>query len=842
MLLPLFFLAILSPSFPAATAHADDESGSDAGRLTVPWTEFKKLLDLEEDQIVLSLSTFQKLLAQTGPMSTPPHTVQGGKVRLTRQAFQQLVGAMKPPLTAGATPPFDYLITKAVYSGRMQQRNTVFTGTFHVHVLKSDVYLKVPVLPQQLALENIKVDDRQALVVRESGYHQVVLSSPGEHVVVASFSVKSSVAGGPQKIDLAIRETPITLLRLELPLEDIEVEIPQAQQLVTTPGEGKTIVSAVMAPGSNLSVRWRDEVAVAEKIPAKLYSEVQSIVSIEDDVLKLTSDITYNILHSEVDAVSLLIPEEMNVLSIVGQGVGEWQEIPSGDANRILVPFTYGRKGTVSVRVVAEKPFSDKLSATAFSGVRTLDTVRETGFVGIEVKTSAEVTITESVGLETIGVPKLPQALHARAVKPLMHGFKYLKHPHHLTLSIKKHEKVSVPIATIASANAVTLFTEDGKVVHRLVYQVKNSAKQFLEIEIPEKADIWTVFVDNQPVESAVNSEGKLLVPLIRSRVVNSSLTSFPIEVVYCLVQDRFSAVDVREAGLPPVDLLTGQLIWSVYLPNDYRYFHFSSTLEKEEIIRSLNVLANVQRRYDQKVMKEVYESRQSEPSSADLRVGAAYKGEHYKSRFRNLALGDEQLESQVDAEMAFGSRLEGLAQGQVAGAPHGGLAPAGTGVLPIQIRVPTGGQVYRFARTIVRPEDELTMSVTYGASWVISLAKWVALVIVLWIIYLNRNKLAGGLRRVKGWVESVVEAGRSHEATARRVAESIMTPALLIGLLLPSWLVSADLTALVLILLWLSVIYQVVFRLRRRARNRNGVRGTEHPGTVGEAPSTPVG
>ena len=823
LLLFVFGAVLLAAAGRAPLAHADEKTAP-AGQLTVPWDEFKKLLDLDEDQIVLSIDAFQKLVAQVAPTPAPEYTVQGGSVILTREAFHQLVNAMTPPVRPDAKPPFDYLMTKAFYSGSMQKRNTAFTGTFHLHVLSAGVYLKIPILPQSIALEDVVVDKKQALVVSENGYHHVVLSTPGEHVVVASFSLRSSLEQGPHKIDLAVQETPITLLRLDLPLKGIEVEIPQAQQLITSPSGDRTIVSAILAPGRSISVQWRDRVAVAEKVPPKLYSEVYHVVSIEDDVLAISSDIIYNILHSEVDKVSLAIPAEMNVLSVTGEGLGEWQEVPDSVERRIVVPFTYGRKGTVNVRVIAEKPLSDDNRTSAFTGLRAMDTVRETGFIGVEVKTSAEVTITESEGLEPVGVQKLPETLQQRAVKPLMHGFKYLKHPYSLVLSIRKHDKVAVPIATITSANAVTLVTEDGKVVHRLIYQVRNSAKQFLQLQLPAKADIWTVFVDSQPVESAVNGQGKLLVPLIRSRVIGNNLSSFPVEVVYCLVENRFFALGGRRATLPAVDLLMSQLMWSVYLPDDYTYMHFSSTLEKEKMIRALNVLAGVHRKYDDKAMKEIYDSRNEESNVGGDRLSKVYKG-NYQSEFRNLPLGDEQLSSQVDAELEFGRRLEGLAQQQAPQASVSG-APAGTGVLPIQIQVPTGGQLYRFAKTIIRPEDPLTMTVTYGTNWFVSMIKLVIVALIFWLLYANRRTLGGKWRWVRSRTEGLIGPFRQHEKAVRGIAQSVITPFVLLGLLLPSWFVSRRLTALIMFLLWICAIYQLAIRLGRRAKARPAIQG----------------
>ena len=50
----------------SADTYAEDAKNK-GSNLTVPWDEFKKLLHLDENEIVISLETFQKLLAQTGP-------------------------------------------------------------------------------------------------------------------------------------------------------------------------------------------------------------------------------------------------------------------------------------------------------------------------------------------------------------------------------------------------------------------------------------------------------------------------------------------------------------------------------------------------------------------------------------------------------------------------------------------------------------------------------------------------------------------------------------------------------------------------------------------------------
>jgi NADH:ubiquinone oxidoreductase subunit 3 (subunit A) len=812
ILLSLFTALLL---FINTTAQQPDKGNSE---LTIPWDEFKKLINLDNDEIVLSLETFQKLLVQTGVTTIPKHSLRGGNVVLSRNEFTSLVNKMKPPDGTITNLPFDYLITKAVYSGKMQQNNTLFTGTFKVHVLKKNTYLKVPVLYQNIAISDIKLDGKPALVVAENGYHNVVISKEGEYTITANYSLKSSLDKGPHRIDFSIRQTPITLLQLEIPRKDIEVEIPQAQQVQTSSAGSKTSVSAVIPQTTSISISWRKKVTIADKIPAKLYSEVYHLVSIDDDALKINSDINYNILHSEVDAVQIAIPDNMNVLSVTGEGIGEWHEISQDDQRIIMIPFTYGKKGKVIIRVTSETPLTENGLANLFSGFEVAGTVRETGFIGVELNTSAEVIIPESSGLEKISIQKLPQALINKSVKPLIMGFKYVKHPYSMVLDIKKHEKIGVPIATINSASVVTLFTEDGKVIHRIEYQVRNSSKQFLEISLPNLADVWSVFVNKQPVESSINSEGNLLVPLIRSQSVNNKLGTFPVEIIYNMADAGFSFFGNQESNLPAVDLMISQLVWSVYLPNDFSYKYFSSTLEKEEIIRGINIFASGGREYDESAMEMIdIGSITGEPSVAGRdELKKVYKGKDYRSSFRNNALKEEQMQKQVASELEFSRRLDDIAEMDAGSGVYGGHT---TGVLPIQIEVPTSGQVYSFAKSIIKPEDELSFSVIYTQMWINDLIKWFIIIFLIVIFYFNRRRFITPINWTKEKIKSFNSFYKNNEGTISKIANSYITTIVLFILFILFIAISFFLAVIFFSLFLVSVINLIVNFVKGRKK-----------------------
>lgn len=722
-------LAILL-SLVAIPAFSQEKS-----EVSLPWNEFKSLVNLDKDQMIIPIATFEKLVLQTGRQDYKPQNIVNGNVIISQAEFKKLVDGMKAPSGLNLTPPYEYLVTKAVYKGKMNRENTDFTATFLVHVLKDDQYLKIPVIPNSTAVEDIKVNGKPALIVSESGYSNVVLQGKGEYRIEAEFSVKSTLEKGPYELYININKTPITLFELEIPMPQIEVEIPQANQISTTEKNKITYVSAVITESYNISVKWRKKFEIIEKLPPKVYADLNHLISIEDNALKTTTQINYNILHSEIETVAVSIDDNVSILNIYGAGTGEWQEIIKNDVRQIIIPFTYGKKGNAGVTLVTEVPLSSEGLETAFTGIKTLNTIRETGSIGIELNTSAEVTVTENKGLERIAVQTLPADILSRSAKPLIEGFKYAKHPFELMMNIKKHKKIGVPMAAAYSANAVTLFTEDGKIVHSIEYKIKNSSKQFLEIKLPADAQVFSVFVNGNPVESSLNDDGKLLIPLIRSNSLNSTTDTFPVEVIFANSEEKFSFFGTKKTIIPPIDLFTSQIMWSVYIPHGYKYVYFDSSLEKEELIRGVNIFGGEERVYDEG--NEV-DGEMEFDSYSDKDAGRSREAKSQLSEFRNAPVAAEEQMVQMKKEKSFGRKMDELAMAPSVTQSVSG----GTGLMPIRIKIPTTGQVYRFAKTVVNPEDPLIFKVYYVQSWVPKAVKWLFWIIVILIIYLIGKRL----------------------------------------------------------------------------------------------------
>jgi hypothetical protein len=806
------FCLLIAGFFSTASAQNDTAS---PGRVTVPWDEFRKIIRMDENEIVLPLETYNRLVSQTGVRPAAAPAGRNGLVVLSRAEFTGLVEAMKPPADSAAAPPVETLVTRAVYSGRLGRNGTRFTATFRIHVLRKNAWVKIPLLYQSVALEDVKADGAPALVVSEGGTHQVLIGKAGEHFVEAVFTVPSAADQGPQRLDLAVLPAPVRLLRLELPMRGIDVDVPDAQAVSVTPAGAGTVVAAVIPSGGSIHVAWRKKVPAAEKLPPKVYADVSHLVSIEDGALRVVSDVGLNVLHRGVEQALLSVPADLNVLSVTGEGVGDWQEKTQAGQRLVTVPFTYAKEGAFVFTVTTEKPLTEGGKTNAFRGFRVIGAVRETGAVGVALNTGAEVKAVSSEGLERVAVQKLPTSLYNRSEKPLLLAYRTLKQPFTLVLDVERHEKIIVPMASAVSVNAVTLLTEDGKIVNRIVCEIRNSEKQFLEIRLPKDADVWSVFVGGEPVESSMGSDGRLLVPLIRSRYSGSRLETFPVEIITCQAVTAFRWMGRRSVVLPPLDVMASQVVWSVYLPNDYAYLGFRSTLEKEEAIRGFNVLGLRSRvvRVDKAPSPSVAGEAQS-----DERLKDFYVGKEAKSKFRNVPMEEEQVVRQMKAEMDFGNKLDEVSQSTVQAA-----SPGGAGVMPIQVVIPNTGQLVRFARTIVKPEDKLSMDVWPVRSGLFGFFRLAVLLLLAWLIFRNRGRLKPVWTAVVRVWRAVMPVLRKIEAACRSAILSPRTLVVLTVLGLLFWFLSKDVFAALLFLFLASAMTQLIARLSERKKKPSG-------------------
>jgi hypothetical protein len=729
---------------------------SSTGQILLPWDKFQKLLNLDEDKVSLDLEDFAAIVRQTGTRDLPPFAVNEGKVVLKKEDFKKLLKSMEPPKhdpTLG-----DFLLTSASYKARVEKETTEVSATFNIEVLprrgRKD-FLVVPLLRKDIALKAMTMDGKDALVTEKNGYHAAAIAQEGSHKATAIFTIATDLKRGPQSISFPIPRTPIILLSLEIPLPSIQPEIPSATSIKRTEKGNSTLIEAVLSPTENVRVAWSLIIPEAEKGPPKIYADLWQLLCIEDDALRVNATASINVLQNTITGISFRVPEKYQILDVVGQVVGDWKEKEVKGQRMLDVTLKTPRQGKFDFLIRAERIFEEGTVVADFKGFSIPSSVREKGFIAVEMKGSAEAKVTESEGLDRASFSELPPQLLSYSVKPLIFAYKYLRHPYRIVLDITKHKELPVISTVVDNASGITLFTEDGKLVHRLTYTVRNTWKQFMEVALPKDAELWGAYVDGKSVKPTKNEKGKILIPLNRSQSSEGGLAPFDVELIYFQKAEKFGWLGVKKSSFTIPDLVMSRVIWSIYLPFDYSFVHFGGTMEKEKIARGISPLLGIGKRAVD--YNELYRQYRITPGAPSLKPGE--KGETeldrkrkalsmlqsqrtLQSEFgRNLPVDQEVMADQLSREMSFSAKLEEVAV-------TGGLTP---GVMPIRVHVPTIGQVYRFAKQIASDEP-LIVETTYIKDTPFTIVKLILLLILIYALYRKRNRLKGVWDAKTGW------------------------------------------------------------------------------------------
>jgi hypothetical protein len=175
-------------------------------------------------------------------------------------------------------------------------------------------------------------------------------------------------------------------------------------------------------------------------------------------------------------------------------------------------------------------------------------------------------------------------------------------------------------------------------------------------------------------------------------------------------------------------------MLWSVYLPEDYRFIHFGGSVEKEKTARGLRSLFGRRGKISSAFSPLPDRPDEDKDEKERYRKEA---GKLKKQFSANLALSEEQLIQQMKNEARFGQRVKDIQSGKV---------PSGAGILSIRIQIPATGQLFRFAKTIVS-EESLTLSYHYISNSMFWLIWFGVVIIILLILYFTRKKIMAAVQ-----------------------------------------------------------------------------------------------
>lgn len=697
--------------------------------------------------LILTLFTAPIIL---GAKSTPLAPPQGSQVVLDWPEFIKLwEEANKTPEPPKPTPsPVDFILSRASYEGEVKPQATEITAQFDFQILNDDTWVRIPFLPQTLGLKQARLNGKPVAIAQENGHHNLVLKGEGQYKLEVIFSIPSPSLDGAPRLNFPVAQTAMTLLTMTFPKPKLDITINTAQVLTSKTENGKTIIQAILKPTQHVQVSWKNQRAPEKQMKPKIYANQLQLYSLQEAGLRLTTRITYSILHAGISRLRLDVPSDISILKVNGSNVENWQVEKVKGTQELVVLFNRKVKGTQIITIQSEVNTTKEV-VTAFPFITTQNVQREEGAFALEAKSNVQVSPEVVKGLRQVDVKELPQDLWNMATSPLLYGFTFTQTKMDLVFNIEHHDNVPVLNSTIDSANAVTVLTKEGQWITRVSYQVRNHLKQFITLDIPEGAEIWSAFVSGHPVKPSRNKAGQILIPLEKSQLSQGN-AAFPVEVIYYRQGDALGWVGQQEATLPQVDLPITQMLWSLYAPENYQFPHFGGNMDKSKTASGFYPVLLAKQDYSRSEVMNMNKEEKSQTVAKlkkNIRRSMAFKSARASGNgageFADMALD---VQAVMELDTLRGAQLADDLSGQLEN--H---------VLPIAFRIPQVGVAYRFGKIMVTKSTP-RISLSYTKMALIQGAKTLVMWIFIALVFFKRRAL---LTHIQSRTESVMKKFR---------------------------------------------------------------------------------
>jgi hypothetical protein len=317
-----------------------------------------------------------------------------------------------------------------------------------------------------------------------------------------------------------------------------------------------------------------------ERKQGKFDAQVNTLISLGEVTMKGSATIELDVKSGSIADLFLRLPGGVNVLGVSGPSLRTHHVRDDDGGQTIEMEFTREMEGQFRVEVNYERIMTNVDADLDVPTVTVSEAEVEHGRIAIEALTAVEVRATTTEQLSTLDINELPQQLVFKTTNPILLAYRYVhaKPPFKLALKVTRHEEIEVQVAAIENASYTTLYTRDGLAVTTARFDVRNSRRQFLRLELPPASQVWSAFVDGK-AEKPAHASGTEDTTAVLIRMINST-TGFPVEIVYTTPADNMHKFGSMSGQLPRPDMVVTHTRWDVFLPSGHRYFAPHSTLD----------------------------------------------------------------------------------------------------------------------------------------------------------------------------------------------------------------------------------------------------------------------
>jgi len=480
-----------------------------------------------------------------------------GWVVLPIDEYRALRARAFPPDSGPSGPPIDATLTRVEYDLQLAGDSISGQARLTIDVLKQG-WAAVQV-PSGMLVRDARIDGRPTALVEDrdpkttGGAARVLLSRPGRTVLTLDVVVPMASAAGAESMTLPATKCGLSSVTFAVPKTGVDLAVSGGFIAEKTEAANESRWIVYGEPGRALSFNWKrksDDRRATQ--PLKARARIVELVALGEDSTQVTASVQIDVTQGLAREAIVTLPAGLIVNQVAGANVADWNV----DRGSLSVAFLEPVATQTSIVVTGDLR-AQRDGQIAIPIVRMPSADRETGGVAVDVVGPGDIGAREPRGLEPADPTDLGDIV-AGHESPSMAAFRFTPlaggAPRSLTLNVTRYTPKAVLVANVEEARYDALVAEDGKLLVRARYGIRNNQRSFLAVALPPNATLWSASLAGRPVRPGVDASGALLLPLRKGRA-NEEAPAFAIELLYLQRAPEWSDKGDARLALPAVDL-----------------------------------------------------------------------------------------------------------------------------------------------------------------------------------------------------------------------------------------------------------------------------------------------
>jgi hypothetical protein len=467
-------------------------------------------------------------------------------------------------------PPVDATLTRVDYDLRITGDQAAGRASLTVDVLK-DGWVRVPI-PSGLLVREARLDGKPvALVPSGKGSTQLsaLLSRAGRSVLLLDINLPVNSSAGDESVSLPSSESGVTRASVQLSRQEVDLRISGGLLSQKSQADGETKWLAYGRGNEPLTFTWRKKTEDHHlDLPLRLRGSLTQLISLGEDSTSIYGEVNLEIVQGAARSVKLQLPDKITINQVSGATVADW-EMKNGELNvTFLEPVEHSARFIINGE--ARLPRDGLIEVPM---LRLLSTERDTGGLAVEVLGAGEIRNLKSQGLEDADATDLGDMVSSRQ-SPSLVAFRFhpgdANTPRGLTVNLARYTQQAVLMANVEEARYQVLMSNDGKMLVRARYAVRNNQRNFVKIALPPGATVWSASLSGKPIRPGQSPDGSLLLPLEKARG-GEDAPAFEVEILYLTKGTSWEEKGRAKVTLPALDLPVSRTGLLLYYPPLFR-------------------------------------------------------------------------------------------------------------------------------------------------------------------------------------------------------------------------------------------------------------------------------